>query len=232
MPNADSNLSQKIMTSIQTKEKFGEIYSSKFWLSEETKSGAGSEIKHTRKLVSQLSLLIAELNIESIVDCPCGDMNWQSDLLRSPLIRYVGLDIVPELISENLEKDWSRYEISPTFLVGDLIENELPPCDFLMVRDCLVHLPQELVLQALRNLSSQNAYLIGITSFFGVDRANYDIEIGEWRPLNLSEYPYGLPFPKRILVEECEEGLGEFSDKTLAIWTIQQLRDWAEERFR
>ncbi len=221
------------MSSIKTREKFGEIYSSKFWLSEESKSGAGSEIKNTRKLVSQLTHFIAELGIKSIVDCPCGDMNWQSDLLRSPLESYTGADIVTQLVADNKARDWSGVEVPPTFYVMDLLEDELPCCDFLMVRDCLVHLPQELVLQALRNLSQQNTYLVGVTSFFGVDRANYDIEIGEWRPLNLCEYPYGLPFPKRIIVEECEEGTeGEFSDKCLAIWTIQQLRDWAAERFK
>jgi hypothetical protein len=216
-------------TSIGTKEKFGAIYSSDFWRSGESVSGSGSEMANTARLVRKLEHLITERVIESIVDCPCGDFNWQHPLLEHPAIcYYVGADIVPELIAANKAKQWQ--ELTPSFIEADIITSKLPKAELLIVRDCLVHLPKAQVVEALKNIAQQDCQLVAITSFMGADRVNYDIEMGEWRPINLLEYPYSLPYPVDILVEECTEGDGAFTDKSLAVWEMWQLRAWAAAR--
>ena len=66
-----------------------------------------------------------------------------------------------------------------------------------------------------------------VTPFRGVtnlgdflNRKNYDIQTGGWRPLCLQEPPFN--FPKPILVVN-EDEIGEYSDKHMGLWRKEQI---------
>ena len=85
---------------MNTNEVFTDIYKSNHWESTESISGTGSEIKQTESLVIELNKLLKNINATSVLDLPCGDFKWMQkvDLLN---IKYIGADIVEELINTN-----------------------------------------------------------------------------------------------------------------------------------
>lgn len=213
---------------MSTKDKFTEIYETGHWKSGESLSGSGSDLEQVKALTNSLLFFFNAEKIRTVVDCPCGDMNWQMPLVGA-VSHYVGCDIVPELISENIVRLIVNADPKPKnlgFRVVDIIEDDLSPGDFLMVRDCLVHLPQASVITALLNIVDNDAHeWIGMTTFPG--RTNVDIELGQWRPIDLCAAPYSLPFPTYLFVERCTEQEGSYSDKCLGIWTLRQLKQWS-----
>jgi hypothetical protein len=220
-----------------SEEVFRDIYLDGFWMHGEnvSASGAGSELSQTETLRRELPHTFETLGIDTVVDFPCGDMNWQIDMIPMlNLYSYKGFDIVPELVANNTDdlKTWHFAEQYPkvSFEVGDIVTTPIPKCDLLIVRDCFVHLPQSEILAALKNIAASQIDFVAITNFMGVGRLNIDIEVGEWRPVNLCEYPYAMPFPMHVIVENCTEGDGVFADKTLSFWSIEQVRQWLSKR--
>ena len=220
-----------------SRDIFRDIYLNGKWKESDgnSLSGGGSELSQTETLRRQLPHTFETLGIDSVVDMPCGDMNWQKEMIPYlNIYSYKGIDIVPELIQQNEAGTflWKNQMQHPkvTFEVGDIMTSKIPKCDLLIVRDCLVHLPQESILRALKNIAKSDIDFIAITNFMGVGRLNIDINEGEWRPINLCEYPYALPFPMHVIVENCTEGDGIYTDKTLSFWANSQIREWLEKR--
>lgn len=204
---------------LHTEEVFSKIYKSNHWKSSESISGAGSEIKQTETLISNLNRLLNDYSIKSVLDLPCGDFRWMQkvDLAN---VDYIGADIVEDLIKSNVQ----RYKESPklTFKVLNLITDPLPKCDLIIVRDCLVHLSYADIAKALQNIkTSGSKYLL--TTTFTDCQLNHDIVTGGWRPLNLCKSPMNLSAPVLIINENCTEGNGEFKDKSMGLWVISTL---------
>jgi hypothetical protein len=70
------------------------------WASRESVSGTGSELNRTYHLRRELPVLLSELKVRSLLDLPCGDFNWMAHVELGD-IRYVGADIIAELIDRN-----------------------------------------------------------------------------------------------------------------------------------
>ncbi|MFG2434644.1 hypothetical protein [Streptomyces sp. NPDC048508] len=99
---------------------FSGIYRGNLWGNPESRSGWGSTLggpNGTQALRAQLPSLIDEFEIKSIVDVPCGDLNWLSTL-NLDTIDYLGVDIVDDLIATN-----SQHYSSPNrrFKQADLL---------------------------------------------------------------------------------------------------------------
>lgn len=199
-------------------EVFTEIYKNNHWKSTESVSGEGSEIKQTKNLIKELNNLFAEKNIKSVLDLPCGDFNWMQKVDLSK-INYIGGDIVKELIEENIVK---YKEENIDFKVLNLINDTLPNCDIINVRDCLVHLSYNDIYKALKNIKSSGCKYILTTSYVN-HHMNYDIITGDWRPLNLQDKPFNFPAPLKIIIENSTEGNGQFKDKSMALWELEKL---------
>jgi SAM-dependent methyltransferase len=197
-------------------ERFDLIFQQNVWAAESS-SGIGSTESETQILREALPELWQDLKVTSILDIPCGDFGWMSQL-DLPEIRYVGADIVPDLIATH-QKNYSGR--NREFLVLDATRDHLPKVDLILCRDCLVHLSFDNVQRALDNFRrSGSKYLL--TTHFVQQAANQEIEDGDWRPLNLQKAPFYLPSPQRILVEGCQEADGAFADKTLALWALNE----------
>lgn len=180
------------------------------WGSGETVSGPGSTLEATAVIREAIPKLFAELGTDSVLDIPCGDCNWFPETNC-----YIGADIVRELVESNKAKQPHRI-----FRHLDIIADDLPSCDVVFTRDCLVHLPYHDIGEALKNIVRSGAKWLVTTHFPG--RTNHDIPLGSWRPLDLTAAPFYLPEPMQIINEGMS---GDYSDKSLGVWSVDAIRD-------
>src|SRR5687767_10886725 len=135
------------MTTMQ--EVFEIIYRENRWKSSQSVSGTGSSLGVTGPVREGLCEVFAQFSIRSLVDAPCGDANWISEI-TSGLDAYTGIDIVADLIEENRRRYADRPNMS--FQHGDIANLPFPHADAVLCRDCLVHLPFAAALQALHSM--------------------------------------------------------------------------------
>ncbi len=197
---------------------FNEIYRMNAWGDKETLSGAGSNTVNTAVVREKFPALLRDLGIRSLLDIPCGDFFWMNQVSLN-VERYVGADIVRKLVATNREK-FGRIERS--FVVMDLLVNDLPTVDLILCRDCLPHFSFSDITEALSRIKrSTSRYLL--TSTYASRHENADIVTGSFRPLNLQIAPFNFPAPLVMINEQCTYGNGIYADKSLALWETKNL---------
>ena len=199
-------------------EVFAEIHDRNYWGDSHSVSGGGSNLEQTAQLREFLPLLIREHGIRSLLDLPCGDFFWMKEVDLGSC-EYVGADIVDSLVQSN-QQLYGRP--GRNFLTLDLIADQLPPVDLIFCRDCLVHLSVTQIRQALANLFRSGARYLLTTTFPQVGM-NREIVTGQWRPLNLQRFPFDFPAPLRLFNEGCTQQDGEYGDKSLGLWRLDDL---------
>ena len=199
-------------------QRFTRIFTANEWRDSESKSGTGSNLEQTAVLRERLPALLAELGIRTLLDIPCGDFYWMQHM-DLPLERYIGADIVTELVDSNRSRHASSVR---EFVRLDLVKDSLPKVDLVFCRDCLVHLSNENIRKAVANIKrSGSRYLL--TTGFSELKENVDILNGNWRRLNLTLAPFFFPPPSLIVCEECTEENGAFHDKCLFLWELSRI---------
>ena len=196
------------------REVFTEIYRRNIWGYQETVSGGGSTMHYTQKLRQGLPGLIADLKIGTMLDLPCGDFHWMSEL-ELPVTHYIGCDIVPLLV-QNARIRYGRP--NREFRTVDLCHDPLPDADLLLCRDCFIHLSEDMIFLAISNILRSNIrYVLTTTYPEGKNRA---IHNGDWFTLNLCAEPYNFPPPIRVL----DDWVPPFDRRQLALWEVDSLR--------
>src|SRR5687768_17349946 len=79
---------------------FSDIYRANSWDDPDSASGPGSNLEATRHVRATLPGLIKKYDVASVLDVPCGDLFWIIQSIPSE-IRYIGGDIVPEIVERN-----------------------------------------------------------------------------------------------------------------------------------
>ena len=202
------------------KDIFTRIYKTNGWKDSESASGTGSNIAETRKIVENLPRIFEKYSIRSILDLPCGDYNWMNQLDFKE-IKYTGGDIVGDIVDNNQKKFGSKNIVFEEF---NLVDDNLPQNDLVFVRDCLVHLSFKDIRKSLLNIIESNSKYLITTSFTKRDK-NKNIATGEWRTVNFQLHPFNFPSPLEIINEDCNESLGQYSDKSLCMWKISDLKN-------
>lgn len=203
---------RKIIKDKSPEDVFNYIYKNNVWGDRESISGSGSNLHQTRELVAIISDVIAKLEVNTVLDLPCGDFNWMQKVDFAN-IQYIGGDIVPGVVEENNKKYKSANK---TFKVLNVIKDSLPECDLLLCRDCFVHLSNENVIEALENIKRQKIKYL-LTTSFPATKHNKNILTGDWRPLNLELTPFSLK-PFASFNEGCTEiEERDYSDKSLLL---------------
>ncbi len=193
------------------KRIFTDIYENNKWGNTESVSGSGSTLYATRFLIPELHHLLERYEIKSILDIPCGDFNWMKKV-NLDKIKYHGADIVESLIFKNRETCPSHK-----FSVIDLINDPLPKVDMIFCRDCLFHLPNDFIINALKNIKLSGSKYLLTTSYAWKSIPNTNCKMGKWRRLNLELSPFSLPPPIERIIE------GTYRDKTMSLWLIDQI---------
>lgn len=201
------SLRREFMTSV-----FTEIYQRNSWASEESVSGPGSNLARTTMIRHELPILLEQLHAQSLLDAGCGDFHWIGHT-SLPIARYIGADVVPELMARNRKRYGSPDR---EFIVLDISRDELPAVDVILCRDCMIHLSIQHIQAAIRNFRrSRSTYLLATTHT--TVRTNREILTGQWRPVNLQLPPFHFPEPARSIVEDPEWG------KCLGLWRLGDL---------
>lgn len=203
---------------MSTREVFKDIYRRNRWANTESWSGMGSTLSETEGLIEQLPGLFGRCGVKSILDIPCGDFNWMRYVDLSG-VQYTGGDIVDDLVNANQVRYGSERV---RFVVCNLLEDDLPPSDMIIVRDCLVHLSLLDGMKALGNIERSGSRYLLTTTFPGTER-NEDIITGEWRRLDLEKSPFDLSRPRECILERGGNEVGA-ARKTLGLWEITTMR--------
>ena len=217
------------------KDIFSNIYDNYGFGSLESRSGPGSTLDETQKLRESIKKIIKDKNIKSVVDIPCGDFNWMKEIVFN-FDSYIGGDIVKKAIEENNER-YSNSRIK--FIEFDIVNDEIPNGDLLIVRDIIGHFPIEDGVKILKNiLNSKCKYLLSTTwakkignDWFpceknDVHRENEGVDYGRFYPVNLMSNPFNLPnaeiyLEEDVMVDNFENG----NRKTLALWDLDKIRN-------
>jgi hypothetical protein len=194
---------------------FTRIYRGGDWGSAESRSGPGSELVRTAGLRRELPEVLAELEVDALLDAGCGDFRWLAEA-ELPVRKYIGVEVVPELAAE-LERRYARP--GRRFLQADITRDELPPADLVLCRDVLVHFPDDDVERALAAFRSTGARWLLATTFTARE-TNEPIELGGWRTLNLEAPPFNFPPPVRALADLPIRDREHYLDKRLALWPL------------
>lgn len=200
---------------------FTDYFNNNTWQGKESISGPGSDYEQTKYLIPELQNLIGKLGVKKIFDAPCGDFNWMKNIDMQGL-SYTGADIVKPLIIKN-NKRYKAKNIS--FVHFNLIKDNIPKSDLVIIRDCLVHLPNENIFDIIHNVkSSGSKYLLTTHFTWEKHKNNYDIKPGQWRRINLTQTPFYFPFPEYIIIEGNLQSYDH--DKTMSLWKVSDLPDY------
>lgn len=195
-------------------EVFGEIYRRNIWGYKETASGGGSTLHNTQRVREVLPRLVGDLGVRTLVDLPCGDFHWLSQI-ELPISHYIGGDIVSELVERTVSKH-SRADRK--FLQLDICNDPLPEADLLLCRDCFIHLSEDMIFQAIDNIVRSNIRYLLTTTY--PDGQNRRIRTGDFFSIDLCAPPYNFPPPIRVL----DDYVPPFDRRQLALWEIESLR--------
>lgn len=196
---------------------FTTIFEDNLWSDSESKSGEGSTIKATDRIRTSLPALLRKYAITSLLDVSCGDFNWLSTIDLGNC-HYTGMDIVEGLIKKNAHLYASA---SRTFKQGNAITDNLPKVDLILCRDMLVHFPLKEIFATFKNLKRSGAKYLLVTVQRPVEK-NFDITMGQWRPLDFEKAPFNFPPPLCLLPDREHQGdMGR--SKCLGLWLLEDL---------
>lgn len=181
-----------------------------------SKSGSGSDWEQTKEIIKHLPILLDKYQIKSVLDVPCGDYYWMQKV-NLEAIKYIGGDIVVGVIETNNLK-FSSDSIS--FREIDIINDALPKVDLILCRDLLVHLKNQQITAALKNIKKSGAKYLLTTSFKNTTNNQDNGIIGFWRTINLELPPFLMTNPIDEIFENCTEGDGKYNDKYLMLYQI------------
>lgn len=179
--------------------------------STESLSGPGSNLDATKVLRPRLADILLRLGVRSLVDAPCGDMNWMRHL-DYPFQKFIGIDISPFIIAKLHAQEFPpEYH----FQVGNIAAEILPTADAIFCRDCLVHLPFEAILK-IPDLWRLAGFRFMMATTFVKTTVNADCALGSWRPLNMEIAPFNWLSPIAVINEEY----GPHDDKSIGVWAL------------
>jgi SAM-dependent methyltransferase len=195
------------------RSKFITYYREWGWGPSESVSGPGSTLAATRFVRLGLQDVFQKFGVRTFMDVPCGDFHWMRDVDLSG-IEYLGIDIVPDLILDNIRK-FGLERVR--FQCADMLKDRLPAVDLILCRDCLFHYPNKPILRAVRNLKESGSCYLLTTTHPDLERNRELGTAGRFRPVNLQKPPFSFPEPLFMLDER--EGQG----KWLGLWRLSDL---------
>ena len=186
----------------------------------ESLSGVGSTLVQTSKIRKKLPILLSDFNITSIIDAPCGDLNWMIEIINDYQGKYLGIDIVHPLIKD-LSRRYANDRIS--FESHDLLSVVLPPADLLITRDFLFHLSFEDINKFLINFKKSDIkYLLTTSHHLDHCHVNKDIKTGDFRTIDLFKKPFLFPLQ---FVHSFEDYVDPEPPRSMFLWRNEDLPD-------
>jgi hypothetical protein len=161
---------------------FDTIYKYNLW---GNGSGTGSLPWNNRIYTSYLQKILDSKRITNVLEIGCGDYRlWQNINYNG---KYTGLDIVKSIINDNNIKYGNDNIV---FINWDISKEKIniQNVDLIIIKDILMHLPNNIIRQLLSNIQDINPKYILITEDTHYMNLNYDIMHGMYRPLYIDKY--------------------------------------------
>lgn len=203
---------------------FDAIYARNGWGTEGDGSGGGSEVTFTEHLRDMLMQIIAENNIKSMLDAPCGSCKWTSVMLQQltsvvPDFHYHGIDVSDIPLSRAAVN--TRGIPNVTFSHADICSDPLPTgFNMVLCRDTIQHLSYRSAMEALKNIANTGAQWVVLGGYvFGT---NESVEDGGSYPFNPCKAPFNLK-PTTMLFEK-RNPTAQATEKTLFVFDGNDLR--------
>tara|TARA_R110002049_G_scaffold109815_2_gene258784 strand:- start:1554 stop:2204 length:651 start_codon:yes stop_codon:yes gene_type:complete len=196
-----------------TKDVMNQIYDMNLWGGDEFDfySGAGS---HDPKIINPyLNVLIGFFESHNtpllVCDLGCGDFNIGKHLTKYSK-KYMAIDIVENLIDRN-KKLYKDHNLE--FQCLDIIEDELPPADCIILRQVLQHLSNKDIEKVIEKIAVYKYIILTEHLPLGNFVPNKDIISGQGIRLkqnsgvNILEWPFNLKIKdQKQLGEHILEG--------------------------
>jgi hypothetical protein len=158
-------------------------------------NGPGSSLGCTESIRLRLPGLLNAYQIRSVLDAPCGDWTWMSQVDLTG-IDYLGWDVDPEQIRRN-QAAYEREGVR--FLAVNILKTLLRPrVDLILCRDFLAHLPTNYISAVLDRFQRSGSRYLLASNYPGVtNEFDYHPEHFAWlgymeRPHDLSRPPFSL----------------------------------------
>ena len=195
------------------------IYRRRIWRDSESRSGSGSSLRATAAIRAELPRLLTALQIKSMLDVPCGDLNWMKEV-NLGAVNYLGVDIVADLIATNR----ARFAASNRrFECLDILQDQIPAVDLIFCRDCLVHFSSKHIGTAIGNVKASGSKYFATTTFPTIWE-NEEIPTGQHRPINLQSPPFNFPEPVRLLDDSTPPPASALAlIKKVGVWKVSDL---------
>lgn len=199
-----------------TKEAMIQIYEKNLWGGNSTEfySGEGSHLPYIiQPYIEVVSIFLQSFEEPiKVCDLGCGDFNVGKELV-SLTKNYLGVDIVPELISRN-QRLFQNKNLS--FMCLDLAVDDLPIGDCALVRQVLQHLSNNEIKKILRKLINYKYVIITEHLPMGDFVPNKDkisgqgIRLKEQSGIDLFAEPFNweVLLAKELLSIELKKGKG------------------------
>jgi SAM-dependent methyltransferase len=202
---------------MSTEAVFTRAYLKNSWGSKESRSGPSASLERTAALRTALPELFRELEIQSVLDCGCGDWNWMCHVDLTG-IQYIGCDIVPQLV-ETLQQTFSAETVN--FQVLNLLQDPPDTADLWLARDLCSLFSSEDTWQFFQKFLDSGSKYLAITSVETEDTYQ-DTFTGAWVPRNFLAAPFSMPPP----LKELDDGEQWFLKKSLFIYEREQILGW------
>jgi hypothetical protein len=202
---------------MSTEAIFTRAYLKNSWGSKESRSGPSASLERTAALRTALPELFRELEIQSVLDCGCGDWNWMRHVDLTG-IQYIGCDIVPQLV-ETLQQTFSAETVN--FQVLNLLQDPPDTADLWLARDLCSLFSLEDTWQFFQKFLDSGSKYLAITSV-ETDDPYQDIFTGAWTPRNFLAEPFSMPLP----LKELDDGEQWFLKKSLLVYEREKILDW------
>jgi SAM-dependent methyltransferase len=143
---------------VSTKDVFTKIYTNNIWGGEAGSfySGSGSQFEVAQKYCEMVKDFITKHDVKTILDLGCGDFNVGKNLQLQGT-KYIGIDIVQPLVDRNIN-EFGTNNIE--FRCMNMIEDDLPEADLVLVRQVLQHLSNDQILRVLNKLKKYPFVLV------------------------------------------------------------------------
>jgi SAM-dependent methyltransferase len=207
-------------------DAFTRIYRQKMWgnpVNEKFFSGGGSLEHFGGPYAEAVNRFIAERGIKTVVDLGCGDFRIGRRICEANQIRYIGVDIVPDLIAHNTSK-FAGNGIE--FKCVNIIDGQLPDGQLCLIRQVLQHMSNGGIAGVLANCSKFPFLLVTEDVYSGKDmQPNLDVKHGPDNRLfrksgvYLDLPPFNLKTEK-ILEIPCLE-----THSIITTWCIEKSKD-------
>ena len=145
---------------------------------------------------STVNEVLASYNIETVCVIGCGDWTLDSTIDWPSKVRsYIGIDVVPGLISD-LDEKYSNDVVS--FKAIDVTKEEIPVSDLYIAKDVLQHWKNSDIYRFMNKVKLRSKYILIINCCTtAVDFGNLQ-NIGGFRHLSLTKYPLKYYNPKLL----------------------------------